>query len=70
MLKSQFINEQAFEQEVECLNTILFEAEQPESFCNAHELVYRNRITQKSSKILKACRHYYLPAFHFLINKN
>jgi hypothetical protein len=69
LLKSQ-LNEKAFEQELDCLNSILMDAEHPDVFCKAHELVYRNRITQKPSRILKASNHYYLPGFHFLINKN
>ena len=70
LLKKQFLTEQAFELEVDKLNTILIRTEIPDKFCNAHELVCRNRITQKPKKILKACRHFHLPPFNFLINKN
>jgi len=70
LFKNQFLSEQAFENEVESLNSILIRAEIPDAFCIAHELVCRNRITQKPLKILKACRHFHLPPFHFLINKN
>ena len=70
LLKNEFMSEQAIEQEVECLNEILFEAESPRQFCIAHELVDRNRITSKPHKIINATRVTELKAFRFLINKN
>ena len=70
LTKNQFLTEQAMEQEVECLNKILVKAECPESFCTAHELVDRNRITQKSLKIIRAIQKSELKPFRFLINKN
>jgi hypothetical protein len=70
VVKNQFLNEAAIEHEVEQLNEILRQAESNESFCMAHELVNRNRITTKPRKILKAVRFIHLPAFHFLVNKN
>ena len=70
IVKDQFLSEQAIEQEVECLNEILRNAESDEQFCIAHELVDRNRITQKSQRILKAISFTELKPFRFLINKN
>jgi hypothetical protein len=70
IVKDQFLSEQAIEQEVECLNEILRNAESDEQFCIAHELVDRNRITQKPQRILKAIRFTELKPFRFLINKN
>ncbi|MBA2500806.1 MAG: hypothetical protein H0V30_13855 [Chitinophagaceae bacterium] len=70
LFKNQFLSEQAFEQEVEGLNSLLIKVENPNAFCMAHELVCRNQISCKPLKILKACRHFNLPAFYFLINKN
>ena len=70
LLKSEFMSESAIEQEVECLNNLLVSVESPEIFCNAHELVDRNGITSKASKIYKESRNYHLRAFRFLINKN
>ncbi len=70
LLKNQFMTEQAIEQEVECLNEILYKTESNDIFCTAHELVIRNRITQKNEKILKAIQHTELRPFRFLINKN
>ena len=65
LLKNQSMSQQAIEQEVECLNEILFEAESPEHFYIAHELVDRNRITSKPDKILKAVRYTELKPFPF-----
>ena len=70
LLKNQFLSEQAIEHEVECLNEILLQTESPEYFCQAHELVDRNRITSKTKKILLAIRYNELKPFRFLICKN
>jgi hypothetical protein len=70
VVKNQFLSEQAIEQEVACLHEILRFAESNEQFCRAHELVDRNRITQRAKKILYESRYYKLRAFRFLINKN
>jgi hypothetical protein len=70
LLKNEFMSEKSIEQEVDCLNEILHRAESPESFCLAHELVNRNRITQHPFRILKAIRQTDLKPFRFLINKN
>lgn len=70
LLKSEFMSQQAIEQEVECLNDMLRLTESDEQFCLAHELVDRNRITCNAKKILKAIRFTELKQFRFLINKN
>ena len=70
LLKNEFMSEKAIEQEVGHLNEILRNAETPEEFCIAHELVNRNRITSKPHKILHAIRLTELRPFRFLINKN
>ena len=64
------INERISEKEMVCLDAILKTVETPDAFCRAHELVNRNRITSKSSVILKETRFYRLRPFRFLINKN
>jgi hypothetical protein len=61
---------QSLEDAVDCLNKILLQVECTEVFCCAHELIKRNRITQKTKSILKAIAHEELKPFHFLINKN
>ncbi len=70
LLKSEFMSQQAIEQEVECLNDMLRRTESDDQFCIAHELVDRNRITSNPRKILKAIRFTELKQFRFLINKN
>jgi hypothetical protein len=70
VIKNQFISDEAIEQEMEYLHSVLRETESSHQFCKAHELVDRNRITQKKEKILKESREYYLRPFRFLINKN
>ncbi len=58
------------EQEADCLHEILLDTISPENFCVAHELVDRNRITSKKSKLLKEASYFHLRAFRFFINKN
>ena len=70
LLKNEFMSQQAIEQEVECLNHLLLNAESTEQFCIAHELVDRNRITTRRKKLLEAIRYTELKPFRFLINKN
>jgi len=70
LLKNEFMSPQAIEQEVEQLNAILLHVEHSSEWCKAHELVHRNRITQKSSKILSAISQPELKPFWFLIGKN
>ncbi len=70
LLKNELLTGQDMEHEVEALNTLLKQAESPEAFCTAHELVNRNRITSDPKKILKESRHFLMKPFRFLINKN
>jgi hypothetical protein len=70
LLRHENMNEQALEQAVECLHFILQKTETGENFCNAHELVNRNKITRKFKKILAAVRYSELKPFQFLICKN
>ena len=70
LLKNQFMSDRAIEREVECLNEILRKAESLDHFCQAHELVDRNRITSKTKRILFAIRFDKLKPFRFLICKN
>ncbi len=63
------MDDQILEKEIENLHLLLQQIETPESFCRAHELVNRNRITSKASLILKVTRYHRLKPFRFLINK-
>ena len=58
------------EEELDCLLKTLQTIDTPEYFCKTHELVDRNRITSKASRIIKECRGARLREFRFLINKN
>jgi|GEM_PF-4166339 hypothetical protein len=58
------------EKDSEYLRFLLLTIGSPEQFCNAFELLNRNRITSQKKKIVKeACRRQLRP-FRFLINKN
>lgn len=70
MLRTEFMTEQAIEQEVENIHNLLIETEVPEIFCTAHELANRYKISQNPNKILLASLDVTLKPFHFLINKN
>ena len=62
--------QQSLEEAVEYLHKILLSVECADVFCAAHELVKRNRITQRAKAILKAIAEEGLKPFYFLINKN
>ena len=70
LYKEEVYNDDLLQKEVECLHEILMRVECNEIFCHSHELVKRNRITQKARSILNACLWPELKPFHFLINKN
>jgi hypothetical protein len=70
LIKSEFMSQQAIDQEVECLNNILRQTELPQQFCKTHELVRRNVITQKAHRLLAAYHLSSLRPFWFLISKN
>ncbi len=52
------------------LNDIIACVDNADGFCRAHELVNRNRITSRKSKIMEAANAACLKPFRFLINKN
>jgi hypothetical protein len=70
LLKTPSISEEDFEKHIDCLHSVAMQVENNETFCAAHELVARNRITSKKKRILKASAAYELKPFYFLINKN
>lgn len=70
LLKTEFMSGQAIEQEVEKLHTIFQCAESPESFCKSYELVDRNHITQRPSRLTVIFYRQKLKSFQFLICKN
>jgi len=70
LYKADVYNEDLLQREVESLHQILLKIERSDIFCLSHELVTRNKITQKAGNILRATRHLRLKPFRFLINKN
>ena len=70
LLKTEFMSQHAIEQEVESLHGILVRAESFEQFSTAHEFIMRNRITRKTSTLLKVFRQINLKPFQFLLNLN
>ena len=70
LYKADVYSEDLLQREVETLHQILLRVERSDIFCRSHELVTRNKITQKARRILSATRHFRLKPFQFLINKN
>ncbi|HTM91796.1 MAG TPA: hypothetical protein VL095_05230 [Flavisolibacter sp.] len=70
LYKADVFNEDLLQREVENLHQILLKVERSDIFCLAHELVTRNKITQKAKSILRATRNLRLKPFQFLISKN
>ena len=63
-------NDDLLQHEVENLHQILLRVENNHVFCKAHQLIKRNRITEKAKSIIKAVSELQLKPFYFLINKN
>ena len=61
--RSAVPREEYLDEVIACVDNI-------DGFCNAHELVNRNRITSRRNKILAAVERKQLKPFRFLLNKN
>lgn len=70
LLKESECTPEYIDQEVQFVHKVIACVDTDESFCAAHELATRSRITNKKRKILNAINRPQLKAFHFLINKN
>lgn len=70
LIKTASFSEAAFEKQMAELHKVLVQVENNDAFCTAHELVTRNSITQKKSRLLQAIAEPELKSFYFLINKN
>ena len=70
LFKTGELNEQALEKELDSLHEILQTVESSKAFCKVHELVDRNRITSKESKLINCFYQRELKKFRFLICKN
>ncbi|WP_018630373.1 hypothetical protein [Niabella aurantiaca] len=70
LLKENECTPEYIDQEVQFVHKVIACVDTDESFCAAHELATRSRITNKKRKILNAINRPQLKAFYFLINKN
>ena len=72
LLKDETMSEQAIEQEVEKLNTILFNVETSESFYTSHELLDMDKfkIFRGKKHMQQVAREKTLKPFNFLCNLN
>ena len=70
LLKTGQMSEKALEKELDSLDELLHHIESPGIFCKTHELVDRNRITDKQTKLINNFYLQELKPFRFLICKN
>ncbi|MGN7784662.1 hypothetical protein ACTJIJ_09050 [Niabella sp. 22666] len=70
IIKDDAVYPHSIDTQVECLNYVIACVDNKEGFCQAHELVNRNRITSNKRKILSAVKKEHLKPFRFLLNKN
>ena len=68
--KTALMSEKALERELINLEHLFQYAESDTAFCQTHELVLRNGITSKRSKLINVYRTHELKPFWFLVNKN
>ena len=68
--KTALMNEKALEKELISLEQLFLYAESENAFCQTHELVQRNRITSKKSRLTIIFYTHQLKPFWFLVNKN
>ena len=64
------MSEKALEKELISLEHLFLYAESQAAFCLTHELVLRNGITSKRSKLKNVYHDHQLKPFWFLVNKN
>ncbi|ANH82928.1 hypothetical protein A8C56_19785 [Niabella ginsenosidivorans] len=70
LLKEESFTKEYLKQEMQLVHKIVASIDNDASFCRAHELVKRNRITSKRRTIVNAINRSRLKPFYFLINKN
>ena len=70
LLKTALMSENALEKELISLEHLFLYAESKTAFCQTHELVLRNRITSRKTKLTNVYHDYQLKPFWFLVNKN
>lgn len=70
LLKTAFMSEKALEKELVNLEELFQYAESEAAFCKTHELVQRNGISSKKTKLTTIFYTRQLKPFWFLLNKN
>jgi len=72
LVKDEFLNQDAIENELEQLNRLLVSFETPDNFCAAHEVFDMNRykIIYKAPVIQKIINQREVKPFVFICNKN
>ena len=70
LLKTALMSEKALEKELISLEQLFLYAESEKVFCQTHELVQRNGMTSKKSKLINIFYSQQLKPFWFLMNKN
>ena len=68
--KTALMSEKALEKELISLEQLFLYAESETAFCQTHELVQRNRITSKKTRLTVIFYNHLLKPFWFLMNKN
>ncbi|AHF17934.1 hypothetical protein [Niabella soli] len=70
LLRETCFTKEYLKQEMSFVHKIVASVDNNDTFCSAHELVKRNRITNKRKPIVKAISRTRLKSFYFLLNKN
>ncbi|HEY8388976.1 MAG TPA: hypothetical protein VIK74_10255 [Parasegetibacter sp.] len=72
LVKDEYMNEQAIENEIEQLNELLYVVESIENFCLAHEILDLNRfkVYELPFKVREVIQQSELKPFQFIFNKN
>ena len=70
LLKTALMSEKALEKELISLEQLFLYAESEIAFCQTHELVQRNGMTSKKSRLINIFYSQQLKPFWFLMNKN
>lgn len=70
LLKTSSLTGEALHKHIECVHAVLKHVENNDTFCAAHQLATRLKITNKKKCILKAVTGARLKPYNFLINKN
>jgi len=72
LVKDETMNQSQIAFELEKLNSLLFQLETIDSFCEAHEIfdLARHKVIDNRKKIVQIVHQQDLKAFQFICNKN